>query len=57
MKRQTLVNVLLIIVGILLAFTLFAAGVLWYRRAESKTFHPEPGCAVCSSGGATSPTL
>ena len=57
MKRQTLVNVLLIIVGILLAFTLFAAGVLWYSRAESKTFHPEPGCAVCSAGGATSSTL
>jgi hypothetical protein len=38
--------VLLIIVGILLAFTLFAAGVLWYSRAESKTFHPEPSWRV-----------
>jgi preprotein translocase subunit SecE len=35
MRRQTLVNALLIIAGMVLAFALFAAGVLWHSRAGS----------------------
>ena len=37
MSRQTLVNALLIIAGIVLAFALFAAGVIWHSRALFKT--------------------
>jgi hypothetical protein len=37
MSRQTLVNALLIIAGIVLAFALFAAGVLWHSRGGSGT--------------------
>ena len=37
MKRDTLINVLLIIAGIVLAFALFGAGVLWNSRKASKT--------------------
>jgi len=33
MKRDTVINVLLIIVGIVLAIALFGAGVLWKSRA------------------------
>jgi FtsZ-interacting cell division protein ZipA len=33
MKRDTVINVLLIIVGIVLAIALFSAGVLWKSRA------------------------
>jgi len=34
-KRQTLINGLLIIAGIVLAVALFAAGVLWHSRTGS----------------------
>jgi hypothetical protein len=33
MKRETVINVLLIIAGIVLAIALFSAGVLWKSRA------------------------
>lgn len=85
MNRQTLVNTLLILAGIVLALALFAAGVYWRSRtgsrggqaephvtrarippfrysgcnalqalmeSELKTFHPEPGRAAGSAGGA-----
>ena len=37
MKRDTLINVLLIIAGIVLAFVLFEAGVLWKSKTLPKT--------------------
>lgn len=37
MKRDTVINVLLIIVGIILAIALFGAGVLWKRAEQKKT--------------------
>jgi len=39
MKRDTVINVLLIIAGIVLAFALFGAGVLWKSGA---TRSPKP---------------
>ena len=35
MKRETVINVLLIIAGIVLAIALFGAGVLWKRGAAN----------------------
>lgn len=35
MKRDTIINVLLIIAGIVLAIALFGAGVLWKRGAAN----------------------
>jgi hypothetical protein len=37
MKRDTVINVLLIIAGIVLAIALFGAGVLYKSRAATKT--------------------
>jgi len=37
MGRNTVINVLLIIVGIVLAIALFGAGVLWKSRTATKT--------------------
>lgn len=35
MSRKTLVNALLVILGVVLAIALFAAGVLWHSRSGS----------------------
>lgn len=35
MKRDTVINVLLIVAGIMLAIALFGAGVLWKRGAAT----------------------
>ena len=42
MNRQTLINTLLIIAGIVLAFALFAAGVYWRSRTGSRGGQADP---------------
>ena len=42
MNRQTLVNTLLILAGIVLALALFAAGVYWRSRTGSRGGQAEP---------------
>ena len=46
MKRDTVINVLLIIAGIVLAFALFSAGAFWKGKSSLKissqlTFHTD----------------
>jgi len=43
MKRDAVINVLLIIAGIVLAIALFAAGVLWKRGATRTPRSPFVG--------------
>ncbi len=40
MKRDAVINVLLIIVGIALAIALFGAGTFWRSRVEPEKAHP-----------------
>jgi hypothetical protein len=49
MRRETAINVLLIIAGIVLAIALFGAGVLWRRGAEKRPKALSPAHVVFRS--------
>ncbi len=49
MKRDTLINILLVIAGILLAFALFGAGALWKGKTPRSSILPV-GFVVCVPG-------
>jgi hypothetical protein len=60
MKRDTVINVLLIIAGILLAFALFGAGAFWKGKSSSKRSSQLTSTLIanprCCTAGETNPT-
>ncbi len=53
MKRDTLITILLVIAGIVLALALFGAGVLWKGRASPRSIgrvRPGPALSRVRSG-------
>jgi hypothetical protein len=55
MNRDLVINVLLIVAGVLLAFLLFGAGALWRSKSRPKTSHAVTSSQIVSEESSVVP--